>query len=65
MRSPCCLVVSHLSAFEPVHRFLRNLTWALRDLRNHRPPPPYFPAFISNNVVGVELRGWSVTYCRV
>ena len=56
--------VSHVSAFEPVDRFLRILVWALRDLRNHRPPTSYFPAFISNNVVGVELRDWSVTCCR-
>jgi len=56
--------VSHVSTFEPVGRFLQNLVWALRDLRIHRPPTSYFPVFISNNVVGAELRDRSGTYCR-
>jgi hypothetical protein len=57
--------VSHVSTFEPLDRFLRNLVWALRDLKVHQPPTSYFPALISNNVVGAELRDRSGTYCRL
>ena len=54
--------VSHVSTFEPVDRFSRNLVWDLRDLSIHRHPATYFLAFISNNAA--ELRDRNGTYCN-